>query len=566
MTLALKLRLFFLLWIFNSNIILAFAEAESAQSQVDNNGEQGNKDYSLEASGNFDQIFKIQQTYLTVQVDELNPTNTPRARDEKRRLLKELSRGHGKWGDQHPRKKLLDALFSYGRYFERNKPDVDRWSQLYNHVSSKHKRLLDRTISYTQKFAKVERLLRQNHMLCEDIVNEALSYYEIGRDELRKHIADADKAGIVADKMSVSQSLKHIGRDWTDDGVNERNSAFPCILDSIQSLFPKRQDKKYKVLLPGSGLGRLGYEVAALGGFEVTNNEVSAFMNVMYRFIEAQHKRNAFQVYPFVDGWSHHATQDDMFYQLSFPSMTMNNSNVALVEGDFTTVFKGSKDKFDVIITHFFIDTARNIMNYFETISSLLSPGGYWINFGPLLYGTGPWVQLTLDEILAVTEAMGFQFVDAPQTCGALTFPGRKRLLFLIPFVDARRGGSDGGGSRDGGGTSGGGGGSSDTTNKCFDSRANQQEEIYDGPIFSGYYDGQLTFKYRLTKSSSETMQDSTCIGADNHYHTFTYDAVMNIGAITNGILYLLIWELRAFAPWVEDTLETLHHFEKFFV
>ncbi|KAK6508706.1 hypothetical protein TWF506_010784 [Arthrobotrys conoides] len=425
MALTLRLHLFFLLWVFNSSIILAL-ESESAKSDSNSHEEESNKDYSLEATGSFDPIFKIQQTYLTVQVDELNSTNTPRAQDEKRRLLKELSRGHGKWGDQHPRKKLLDALFSYSRYFERNVPDVNRWRQLYNHVSSKHKRLLDRTISYTKKFDKAESLLRQNHLLCEDIVNEALNYYEIGRDELRKHIADSEKVGIVADKMSVSQSLKHIGRDWTDDGIDERNGAFPCILDSVQSLFPNRKDSKYKVLLPGSGLGRLGYEVAALGGFEVTNNEVSAFMNVMYRFIEAQNKRDAFQVYPFVDGWSHHVTQDDMFHQLSFPSMTMNNSNVALVEGDFTTVFKGSKDKFDIIITHFFIDTARNIMSYFETISSLLSPDGYWINFGPLLYGTGPWVQLTLDEILTVTEDMGFQFVDVPESCGSLTFPDKK--------------------------------------------------------------------------------------------------------------------------------------------
>ncbi|KAK6332969.1 hypothetical protein TWF718_010796 [Orbilia javanica] len=434
MTLTSRLLFLFLFWTFGSSIVLASAEPEPAQLELGKTEDQIKEDYSFEGTGNFDQVFKIQQKQVTIQVDTLDPTNTPRARHEKQRLLTELSRSHGKWGDNHPRKRLLDALYSYSRYFERNLPDLDRWRQLYKHVSAKHKRLLDRTVSYSQKFAKVESLLRQNHLLCEDIVNEALSYYEIGREELRKHIADADKSKIVADKISVSQSLKHIGRDWTDDGINERDSAFPCILDAIQSLFPKRDDSSYKVLLPGSGLGRLGYEVAALGGFQVTNNEVSAYMNVMYRFIEAQRKRDAFQVYPFVDGWSHHATRDDMFYQISFPSVTMNNSNVVLVEGDFTTIFKDSGDKFDVIITHFFIDTARNIMSYFETISSLLSPGGYWINFGPLLYGTGPWVQLTLDEVLSVTESMGFQFVDAPQSCGSLTFPDKKVRSREAPY------------------------------------------------------------------------------------------------------------------------------------
>ncbi|KAK6527316.1 hypothetical protein TWF281_010502 [Arthrobotrys megalospora] len=128
-------------------------------------------------------------------------------------------------------------------------------------------------------------------------------------------------------------------------------------------------------------------------------------------------------------------------------------------------------------------------------------------------------------------------------------------LLLFAPFANARRksgGGDDGdggGGSGDGG--SGTSGGSSDTTDKCFDSRVNQQEELYIGPIFSGYYNGRLTFKYRLSKSSVEATAYSTCVTADNQYHTFTYDAIMNIGATaTNGILDLLVWELRAFAPW----------------
>ena len=32
------------------------------------------------------------------------------------------------------------------------------------------------------------------------------------------------------------------------------------------------------------------------------------------------------------------------------------------------------------------MDTAKNIIEYVETISRLLKKGGVWINFGPLLY------------------------------------------------------------------------------------------------------------------------------------------------------------------------------------
>ncbi|KAK6329785.1 hypothetical protein TWF730_006084 [Orbilia blumenaviensis] len=126
-------------------------------------------------------------------------------------------------------------------------------------------------------------------------------------------------------------------------------------------------------------------------------------------------------------------------------------------------------------------------------------------------------------------------------------------LLILIPFTGARRGGGGGGdggdegGGGDGGGTSSGNG----DTSKCLDSRANQQQELYIGPTYSGYYNGQLTFKYRLSRSPVDPTTSSACISADNQYHTFTYDAIMNIGATTaNGILDFLFWELRAFAPW----------------
>lgn len=64
-------------------------------------------------------------------------------------------------------------------------------------------------------------------------------------------------------------------------------------------------------------------------------------------------------------------------------------------------------------------------MSYLDTIKKVLKPGGHWVNLGPLLYGTGPFVQLTLEEIVQVTEAMGFEYLDTEESCGPLTFEGR---------------------------------------------------------------------------------------------------------------------------------------------
>ena len=156
------------------------------------------------------------------------------------------------------------------------------------------------------------------------------------------------------------------------------------------------------------------------------------YMNVVYRFLEAHaHQPGSESLHPFIDNWSHHATASDMQRRVSFPDVALNSSEVLLIEGDFTTVFRSTGTPppmlYDVIITYFFIDTARNLAAYFDTINALLRPGGYWINLGPLLYGTAPFVQLPLEDIVTVVEeGLGFKFLDvAGSECGEITLPGK---------------------------------------------------------------------------------------------------------------------------------------------
>lgn len=298
----------------------------------------------------------------------------------------------------------------------------------------------------------MEHRLAENDKLCQAILDKALEFYGIERSELDEHIQDAEGNNKAAEKVSVSQALKHLVRDWSDEGVGERGDAFPCLLKTIDGLFPERTgEDPVKLLLPGAGLGRLGHELAGLSGkswnmadtillpcqgvrhadawfntgFEVTNNEWSMYMNIVYRFVENLTTKEAETVYPFVDYWSHHVSTPDMMRQVAFPDKPVNATNALLVEGDFTKVFTGREGTFDAVVTHFFIDTARNLMAYLETIHGLLPQGGHWVNFGPLLYGTGPYVQLSLEEVLSVAEAMGFEFLETGDECGEVTVEGK---------------------------------------------------------------------------------------------------------------------------------------------
>ena len=108
----------------------------------------------------------------------------------------------------------------------------------------------------------------KNHELSQEIVEVALQFYGVDRAELDEHIKAVEAKGQVAERMSVSQALKHFVRDWSTEGAHERKT-FSCILDTITQYSAGKNrsvDRPMKVLLPGAGLGRLGYEIADLEG------------------------------------------------------------------------------------------------------------------------------------------------------------------------------------------------------------------------------------------------------------------------------------------------------------
>lgn len=70
-----------------------------------------------------------------------------------------------------------------------------------------------------------------------------------------------------------------------------------------------------------------------------------------------------------------------------------------------------------MVATCFFLDTAHNVLDYLATISSLLLPGGVWINQGPLLYHFADTpgevsLELTWNDIKAVLPQFKLKLVE----------------------------------------------------------------------------------------------------------------------------------------------------------
>ena len=157
-------------------------------------------------------------------------------------------------------------------------------------------------------------------------------------------------------------------------------------------------------------------------------------MRIAYRYLEQMQMSQKSIIHPYVDWWSHQPTTKELFRPVEFPDVGVNASNVLLVEGDFTKEFVNQTAHYDAIVTFFFIDTAKNVLDYFDTMSSVLKPGGIWINLGPLLYFEGH-VEFALDDVLAIAEQYGFEFLDVDEEWGPLTLKEYKARSRQIGYL-----------------------------------------------------------------------------------------------------------------------------------
>jgi SAM-dependent methyltransferase len=288
----------------------------------------------------------------------------------------------------------------------------------------------------------VSELWEANGHLAEEIVKHAISYYGIPQHELDGYIREAEGIDQWDNQAATIDALHHLARDWSVDGMHERAPTYDPILEAIQEHYPDRSGRKegpVRVLQPGVGVGRLPHDIARLGDMEVTSNEYSAYMNLAYRFIETLPLKDSRSFYPYVDWWSHQPTAAEHEHKVSVPDMGVNASSVLHVEGDFMSVFENKTAHYDVVVTLFFVDTARNVMDYLDNINRLLKPGGIWINLGPLLYGTNPTLQMSLDELVSVSEKMGFEFQETDEKWGDITVPGKPVRGKEIGYLFNRR-------------------------------------------------------------------------------------------------------------------------------
>ncbi|KAG0378470.1 hypothetical protein BGX24_003751 [Mortierella sp. AD032] len=283
--------------------------------------------------------------------------------------------------------------------------------------------------TYLERMEKIDDAIEANYeiikIICEDLqifVNDDRSTAMLDMNERAKNAAALRVRE--QDMEKVQGTIKQFVRDWSAGGKPERDAIYEPLIQELRARFasvPVEQRGGIHVLVPGSGLGRLAFDIAH-DGFSAQGNEFSYYMLLASNFILNKTQRiNQFKIYPYIHSFSNIVKSCDVLTEATIPDVNPceipRGTDFSMVAGDFIEVYGMEEEnygKWDAVVTCFFIDTAKNIVDYLETIHKILKKGGVWINAGPLLWHFENTpneisVELSLEEVIELAKSIGFK-------------------------------------------------------------------------------------------------------------------------------------------------------------
>ncbi|KAJ2859847.1 hypothetical protein GGI22_002870 [Coemansia erecta] len=327
------------------------------------------------------------------------------------------------------------AAFLYYKTYALNSSIYRRLHSI-DELSERHRGIVA-SLGTIDKIKSAEGLIRENYKFLLDLVHSsAVGAMPSPRDSpdefstwYKQFICvreGADKP-IVADHHmeKLYSTLKQFVRDWSVEGQEERDLTYGPLLDALESEFsdvaPESRGS-IQVLVPGAGLGRLAFEVCCRG-FSSQGNEFSYFMLLASNFIlNKTESPDQYTVYPFVHQFSNVVSAKDQLRPVTIPDVLPSSmpyastAEFSMTAGDFVEVYSSGRElgKWDAIVTCFFMDTAKNVLDYLDTMWHAMKPGAVWINLGPLLWHFDnvdgeQSIELTRDEFVELVAKVGFE-------------------------------------------------------------------------------------------------------------------------------------------------------------
>ncbi|GAA96090.1 uncharacterized protein L969DRAFT_49634 [Mixia osmundae IAM 14324] len=227
------------------------------------------------------------------------------------------------------------------------------------------------------------------------------------------------------DASKVRSTLKQFAREWSSAGARERRAVYDPMLEALEAHFVHTSEPTrtgLHCLVPGAGLGRLVWETAKRG-FSAQGNEFSMLMLLASDYL-LNHSDAVEQhtIYPFAHSLSNLPARTTALQPVRLPDVLPSDLppvDFSMTAGDFVEIYgtAEARGQWNAILTSFFIDTARNVIEYLETIHNLLADDGIWINCGPLLWHFEQTpgetsIEMPLDDLKRIITSIGFDMAN----------------------------------------------------------------------------------------------------------------------------------------------------------
>ena len=273
--------------------------------------------------------------------------------------------------------------------------------------------------NYKDKIEKVKEGIKLN----QDFYNKVVSLYTPKFDYLQFSPKEHEEHRYFEEYLIRHFFMSCLMRDWTLESKPERDNNYGNVLKEVKKYFDydnKELMKKnnYKVLVPGTGCSRMTFELAKRG-FEVEANDFCYIYILCDDYLFNYSHKNEFQFCPSIHSFSNYYSEASVLKKYSFPDVDIRDElqnaeakPIKFIKGDFLLRYKGKKDLYDCIVTLFFIDVSKNIVEYVEIMHDLLKKGGVWVNLGCLDYYHSKYnnsIDLTWDELRLVIQNYDFE-------------------------------------------------------------------------------------------------------------------------------------------------------------
>jgi carnosine N-methyltransferase len=261
----------------------------------------------------------------------------------------------------------------------------------YSSLSKKH---LDKLpFNYKERIEKVKKGIELNQMF----YNKVASLYALEFDHLSYTKEEYEEHRYFEEYLIRGFFMSCLMRDWTLESKPERDNNYGNVLKEVKKYYNYddknlMKNNNYKALVPGTGCSRMAFELAKRG-FEVEANDFCFIYILCDDYLFNYSHKNEFQFCPSIHTFANNYSESSVIKRYSFPDVDIRDEleksgakPITFIKGDFLLKYKGIKDQYDLIVTLFFIDVSKNIIEYVEIMHDLLKKGGVWVNLGCLDY------------------------------------------------------------------------------------------------------------------------------------------------------------------------------------